>query len=510
MLLNHSQLDDYQREIGRHQKNPTKDLVVNSSPGSGKSSLIKYVVSQKPITERKDIHVFMFNTNNKDEFNRSTNSDIAQTTSSLGYRTCIKSIKPNDPKHWKDDRKYYDIANDILDGMDFECEGRDRPKWVDAAVKLTDLGHMNLVDIDDFEKVKKLYDDHGIESPIKREELGPVYRRMSVLGKMRAARYVNFGDFLWLPHIMELEPPEYYDWIAVDEAQDTSLAARKLLYKACSKGLSFWVGDHHQAIYRWAGAPSKGMEEITVEKRADTRPNPITYRCPWSVVDYVKGYAPEIQASPNAIEGAIIDIELRDVYRKLDWRADDVFLCANNKPLVEMALRMIQKGIPCEMPNRSLHKDLNDQVDIVAEKVEDDFDKFFDALQDYKRKRTELYHRTRANEYVISNFHDKCNSLEVLYWFTAEQGGREVKDLRKQIKMLFESGTGRVQLRSIHTAKGGEWDRVFVLESGRKNMTHPEDIEQYNNLAYIANTRITQKKEGHLYHIKNTAGVAEF
>lgn len=510
MLLSYNQLDDYQREIGRHQKSPTNHLVVNSSPGSGKSSLIKYVVSQKPVSERNNIHVFMFNTNNKDEFNRSTNTNIAQTTSSLGYRTLAKSIQAQDPKHWLDKRKYHDIAADILDDLDFECEHRDRAKWIEAAVKLVDLGHMNLVGIDDFESVKKLYDDHGIESPIKPEDIGPVYRRMSVLGKMRASRYISFSDFLWLPHIMELEPPEYYSWIAVDEAQDTSRAARELLYKVSAKGLTFWVGDHRQAIYRWAGAPPRGMFEITAEKKADTRPNPVSYRCPKKIVEYVKGYAPEIRYAPNAIDGDIKNIDLRDVYRKFECRMDDVFLCAINKPLVEMALRMIQRGTPCRMNNHSLDRDLVDVVDVVAEKIEDNFDKFFDALQDYKRKRTELYHRTRASEYAVSNFHDKCNSLEVLYWFTYENGGREVKDLRKQIKQLFEDSGDRVLLSSIHAFKGNEAPRVFVLESTQKPATHPEDIEQRNNVAYIANTRVTQEKEGHLYHIRNSSSVGEF
>jgi hypothetical protein len=274
MLLKSAMLSDEQRTITKHQRNPTNHLMIDSVPGSGKSSLIEFIINDMPLKERERTQYLVYGKENAVSFNKRFDSNIARTSSSLGYHTLRQSVKPNDQRSWVRSDKYKDIAETLISDGDFFTSYKDHSKWVESAVRLCGLARSNLVEMSDHPGILKIFDDHGIESPIPREEIGPVIHRMMQLGKMRAARYIDFIDQLWLPHVMELEPTDYYERLFVDEAQDTSYAARSLLMKAGSKGKMTWVGDPRQAIYRWAGAPPKGMDEISVMTGADTLSNP--------------------------------------------------------------------------------------------------------------------------------------------------------------------------------------------------------------------------------------------
>lgn len=76
---------------------------------------------------------------------------------------------------------------------------------------------------------------------------------------------MDFDDMLLYAHTaLERYPSllkevrEAYDWIQVDEAQDTSLLQHRILEKVCRAGI-FMVGDEDQSIYRFRGAWPKAL-----------------------------------------------------------------------------------------------------------------------------------------------------------------------------------------------------------------------------------------------------------
>ena len=504
------QLSNHQHGILKHQKNPNGHLVIIAGPGCGKSETLGLNVKQMSEAERRNTVVIAYNKLTASSFNAKMGfaTDIARTSSSLGHRTVSRAVKPRDIKTWVQVNKYDEIAADILEDGDFECEDKEKRNWVENAVRLCGLVRSNLAEQTDHTGIANIMDSHGIDAPFKAEEAGPIIEKMLRKGIRVAQRVVDFTDLVYLPHVMALEP-EHFGRVLVDEAQDTSYAARSLLMKAGANGYTTWVGDPRQAIYRWAGAPPNGMQEIKDMLSADILPLPICYRCPTSHIDLVKEMAPELTAAPGAKTGRVIQMNQNYLYKGFSWKKGDLFLCRTNKPLVEVALKMLRMGIPVQMRNRGFDKDLLDMVEKIEKLCESKHEMFCESLNTYRRQMNELYAIKNASDHVVSSFNDKCNSVETLYENVWESGGRSVLEIKRQIKLMFQAGGDRVILSSIHSAKGEEAPRVFLVQPGKstgKKKASAEDAAQEANLGFISRTRCTQEGEGHLFYLVNKKG----
>ena len=70
---------------------------------------------------------------------------------------------------------------------------------------------------------------------------------------------IDHTDMIWLPNILNLTTKKYlFDFIFIDEAQDTTLAHQQLVDKAFKRGCRFVaVGDPLQQINVWCGATKR-------------------------------------------------------------------------------------------------------------------------------------------------------------------------------------------------------------------------------------------------------------
>jgi DNA helicase-2/ATP-dependent DNA helicase PcrA len=119
---------------------------------------------------------------------------------------------------------------------------------------------------------------------------------------------IDFGDMLYLPVIKNC-PFDKYDWVFVDEAQDTNDIQLEILERLikrsndpvdcihipyhtefCSKTRIVAVGDPHQAIYGFRGANSDSMQRIAERFQCKTLPLSVSYRCPKAVVREAQRY----------------------------------------------------------------------------------------------------------------------------------------------------------------------------------------------------------------------------
>jgi len=72
------------------------------------------------------------------------------------------------------------------------------------------------------------------------------------------------------------------------------------------------------------------------------------------------------------------------------------------------------------------------------------------------------------------------------------EGCRTVMDLERRIDEVFADEAEGVTFSSVHKAKGGEAERVYILQPGL--MPHPKateawEVEQERNVLYVALTR---------------------
>lgn len=322
-------------------------------------------------------------------------------------------------------------------------------------------------------------------------------------------KVVDFSDMLLAPLYHKAKFPKYRN-ILIDEAQDISPLRLKLITSClASDGRIIAVGDPNQAIYGFTGADDKSMETIKDYSGAVELPLTVTYRCPKAVVEVAQQWVPRITAHPSAPEGKVINAVLRAdptgaVQSLCFWdfgpfSADDVVLCRNTKPLVELAYQFLRKRLPCRIEGRDIGQGLIRIIERWKKgknRVET-LQQLSVVLEEWKN--TEVAKFTdMKQEYKAENIADQCDTVQVLIDACAEDGGTSPADVINLINRMFEDTTEGekpkcLTMSTVHKSKGREWPRVFLLGRNRympsKFARQQWEKEQEVNLMYVAVTR---------------------
>lgn len=306
---------------------------------------------------------------------------------------------------------------------------------------------------------------------------------------------IDFDDMILVPLMFGGEyKPEIYDWVLLDEAQDTNQVRRMLAMLVLKTGgRMVAVGDDRQAIYGFAGASHDSMSRIKQVMKSAELPLTITYRCPKAIVAKAQHWVPDIQAHPDAIEGACTVID-HDALWAYQFTSDDVILCRNTFPLLGIAQRLRKAGVMCVVEGNS-----GRAIIALASKWGDDImvGQLLVHLKDY-RKEMAIRWTSKNQLDKLEAMNERVDSLEGL------ADGMElttpVRKLVNRIEDLFGNGEDKrdiLRLCTIHRSKGREWDRVFWIGP---NVYQPSkwakkdwEILQEDNLCYVAVTRA--KKE---------------
>lgn len=284
---------------------------------------------------------------------------------------------------------------------------------------------------------------------------------------------VDMEDMIWLPCVLAVETIKY-DFVLVDEAQDMTKAARKLILKSCKKGGRIFVfGDPNQAIMGWAGADSDSMKQFENELNAKVLPLPICYRCPKRVVSHAQKYVPELQPWEHAKEGFVCSIKEPEMMKKATPGC--FILSRYNAPLLSLAMKFISEGRPCNILGRNIGQNLSTMIKQSKCKS---IDKFLIWLEKWKnREYAKLISKKKDATWILDRF--TCLN-------TLSESCESLKEMKDSIDKLFTDVDvlNRITLSSIHRSKGLENTKVFILAYTLRKAPQEE-----KNLAYVANTR---------------------
>lgn len=303
---------------------------------------------------------------------------------------------------------------------------------------------------------------------------------------------IDFNDMLLLPLIFSQDKPQLYDTVMIDECQDTSTTRRLVaLHVLKTGGRVIAVGDDFQCIFGFAGATHNAMDLIKEATGADELPLNITYRCPKSVVKLAQTWCPDYTAYEENEEGVIRSISHLKFWGEQLEPDRDAILCRNTRPLVGVARRLRNNGIPCVVEGQS-----GKAIIALASKWGTDItiDQLDSMLQAHLEKEIEKY-RSKGKEEKAEWVGEKVGILRDL--MEDVEGDQPVRKLVQKLEMTFGEGQYQgadlVRLCTIHRAKGREWDRVFILGRNRyqpsKWAKTEADIQGEKNLAYVAVTR---------------------
>jgi superfamily I DNA/RNA helicase len=299
------------------------------------------------------------------------------------------------------------------------------------------------------------------------------------------AQEIDFDDMLYIAVKEGLSLPKF-DFVFVDEAQDTNMIQRALLRKILKPTTRvIAVGDPAQAIYGFRGADSDSLDLIAREFNCTRLPLTVSYRCPQSVVEYAQRYVSHIEAAPNAPAGTVG--ELGTAWTNKVFEANDLIVCRTTAPLISLGYSLLRDRVPARILGREIGEGLKSLINKLNASG---IDRLLAKLDSWREREVE---KALAAEKLgkVQQIEDKAEAVRCLIEGMPETN-RTIPALIEVISTLFSTGVNVVTLCTIHKAKGLEADNVFWLNASQcpsKWAKQPWQQQQELNLCYVAVTR---------------------
>jgi len=295
----------------------------------------------------------------------------------------------------------------------------------------------------------------------------------------------DFDDMLYRAVRDNINLPKF-DFVFVDEAQDTNPIQRAILRKIMRPGARMVaVGDPAQAIYGFRGADSDALATLGREFGCVELPLSITYRCPKLVVDYVKQWASHIEARPGAPDGVVNDLGAD--WNPLEFLPGDLVVCRKSAPLIQAAFRFIRAGVPVQVLGRDIGEGLKALIKKMNARSIDQLGPKLEAWRDREVKKA----MADDDESKAESIRDKAGVLLFLI-DELDEDKRTIPALEAGIDWLFQDKGRAVIFCTGHKSKGLEARRVFWLgrsECPAKWARKPWQRQQEINLCYVIGTR---------------------
>lgn len=304
---------------------------------------------------------------------------------------------------------------------------------------------------------------------------------------------IDFDDMIYLPLVKKIRFNWRFDWVLIDEAQDTNPTRRAIITLAIKPGGRLVaVGDPRQAIYGFTGADNDALDQIAQQFNCTRLPLTVSYRCPRAVVQHARNWVAHIEPHASAPEGSVTSADYDAAIKSVQLK--DAMLCRYNKPLVQTCFKLIRNGKAAKILGRDIGEGL---VAFTKKWKVVKLDALRGKLEAFLSKETlKAQAKTPVDEARIDRLTDQVETLYVLIEKCLADGQDKVEDLVTLIRSMFEEnleGKNVVTLSSVHKSKGMEWHNVYIL--GREEFMpcpyakQPWQQEQEDNLIYVAITR---------------------
>lgn len=305
---------------------------------------------------------------------------------------------------------------------------------------------------------------------------------------------IDYDDQVYLPVVLGIRCFQN-DMLIVDEAQDLSVANKRLIDRCLKKtGLLVLVGDDYQCIYAWRGCRVGGLESTLNRPNLNTIHAPLTYnwRSGQQIIDLAAEICPDIQCGTGR-DAIVRDMDEADfdLLTEIDDDETDVAILSRLRaPLIGFAIECLKNNIPF-----TFQIALSFLIDSISDATDGKTDL---SIRAFKR---------RWNAYVAA----KLTQYKTL---DADQAADELADTDAIIKTLLDrvrttdkvsnlideidtlqrqinEADGSLTLSTIHGAKGLEWAKTYLLgyESIGNNARRDWQEIEARNLRFVAVTR---------------------
>lgn len=484
---------EYQKKIFEFITKGTGNAVINAKAGSGKTTTL--VEAMKLIPSKEKVLFVAFNKAIEQELtarlNGYDNVDI-KTYHGLGYALLRNNLGKNSGIRLNE-YKYTTFINNnihILAPDSYSLRKDDMRQFKTNLKQIVDYARFNLAET--VGEIKEICKKYGITLVLNEPEIVPTILSW---GRNHLTE-IDYTDMIWLCIERDIKTRTYkYDYIFIDEAQDSSIMQQALIKKCFKRGSRFVaIGDEFQCINAFAGADQDAFRKLQNEPNTKILTLPITYRCPKSVVRFVcNTTGVEIEAPEDAIEG-----EIKFNVNPYEPKNNDMVLCRNTAHLVKLYMRYNRTNKKSYLKGRNIGETFKTVLqqtgqdylsrDMITDGV---FPRLYERLFDMINKEisiTCMEYEDVVNTRPIMDFIDTIKALEAL------SDGIVWKDelIRKIDTIFTDNDKDGVCLSTIHKAKGLEADNVFILCPSLMPSKYAKkewEKKAEENLIYVAITR---------------------
>lgn len=485
---------DYQAKIFDCIEHGVGNMIISAAAGASKTTTIVNATRYIPL--EKKILFIAFNKDIVEKLKQEVkrkNVHIS-TFHSLGNSILIEN-HIIDHKTEINEYKYSTFIKENIDSLtkygETKSLGNERMLYIYNIIKLSEYCRYYLAF--STREIKKAADIYGIS--VIRDEIN-VCKEVLKWGKEHLDT-IDFTDMIWLPNVLNLTTIKHtYDFIFIDEAQDTSIMQQKMIEKCVKRGTRFvTVGDEHQAINVWCGSSVEAIENFKKYPNTKEYSLPISYRCPKKIVELAKNYSDNISPQPNAIEGEInYNVSL------FAAKNNDMVLCRTTAPLIKLHLKYLRNN------KKSFIRGFDDIRKEYLDLINSTFSKNIDKnCLTYDGLIPKLYHILfkeidRLKDNLKLTDEETMNHPQVFKLYDNIQGIMSIsegltttEELVDKINIIFNGEQeDAIQLSTIHKAKGLEADNVFILHPNLLPYpfaTKEWELTTERNLMYVAFTR---------------------
>jgi superfamily I DNA/RNA helicase len=466
---------DYQQAIFDFVEHGTGNAIIEAVAGAGKTTTIVEAMKR---TSGSAIFL-AFNKAIAEELKR--RGVNARTFHSLTYGPVLNYVGARTVTQSK--------LRDIIDENLSEQGAR---MYGPFLVRLVGLGRQAGIGclIDDTEQNwSDLADHHDLELDSESASRATALRYASrLLEASSLDARVDFDDMLYLAVRHGITLPKF-DWVFVDEVQDTNAIQRALLRKITHEGSRVVaVGDPAQAIYGFRGADSDSMATLAAEFSMQALPLHVSYRCPKLVIEEAQRWVPHIQALETASDGKV---ETLDAWTPEVFKAEDLVVCRTTRPLISLAYGLLKARVPARIMGKEIGTGL---ARLITNLYSKGIDNLIERIGIYTRREVEKA-VAKKNEAKAESIQDRTDAILFLI-DSLKETNRTVPALLALIDELFSDVKNAVVLATIHKAKGLEAKRVFWLNSSQcpaRWARQEWQQQQERNLCYVAVTRAREE-----------------
>lgn len=510
-----------QKKFYEWVKNDHGHCILNAVAGAGKTTTIMNGITLMP----GSVFMGVYNKKMADELKEKINENedlkkraafgnrqdplTTSTFHSLGFGI-VKSFNGRDNETKIDDKKVERIVDDLI----AEREGADQQERPDlrelksAVLSVVSMaknrGMGRLCNADDSEVWLDMIEHFDLDSALPDEYNQATLLKFAkvALGRSNKDTHtLDFDDMVYLPllHNMRPKPWHQFDWVLVDEAQDTNPTRRALASMVMKRGARLVaVGDPHQAIFGFTGADNDSLQQIADAFGAKELPLTVSYRCPFRVVEHARQWVSHIESHENAPEGSVSQMPYDELLAHLKPNDcmdpnETAILCRYNKPLVGLCFKLIREGIPAKIEGRSIGENLIKMAK--RWKSIKTVNGLETKIRDYQEREVAKALK-KEQEAKADRITDETETLLTLIERARAEGKSTIAEMCEIIEDMFAdnvAGKGLLTLCSAHKSKGLEWNDVYLL--GREDFMPSKfarqqwQLDQETNLIYVAVTR---------------------